>query len=58
MTFAIEKVDDSGAIWLCANDLRASEKIAEFVSVEAAIVFTQILDLMIMQGHAKGQLGI
>ena len=58
MTFVIEQADQSKSVWLCANDLESSEQLAEFVSAEAALIFTQILNLGIMQAHARGQLGI
>lgn len=58
MTFVIERMDNSDRVWLCANDLFTSERLAEFVSEDAAIIFSQILNIRMMQSHAQGQLGI
>jgi hypothetical protein len=56
-TFATE-VGADGALWLCANDLSNSVRLARFESFDAAKRFTEMLALAKSMSHAQGALGI
>jgi hypothetical protein len=47
-----------GALWLCANDLSNSVRLARFESFDAAKRFTEMLALARSVSHAQGALGI
>ena len=55
-TFTYEQHDDK--LYLCANDLHASIKLAEFDSMESLDRFKKILTGMSNKSYAQGQLGI
>jgi hypothetical protein len=56
-TFTTETGSD-GALWLCANDLSNSVRLARFESFDAAKRFTEMLALAKSMSHAQGSLGI
>jgi hypothetical protein len=55
-TLSVEHHD--GQMWLCVNDLMASEKLALFVSEDAVKAFTKAYGIHFTKGYTMGKMGI